>query len=64
MKHWSVETDELKKDKNAYAIWKLEQMINFGLGNEKIKKQELLTYWDRLDLDSSKKKFLSLILEK
>lgn len=60
VKHWSVDEKELKKDKNSYAIWRLEQAINFGLG--KINKRELLKYWDKLDIDPEKKRFLSLLL--
>jgi len=62
MKHWSVDTTALQKDTAAYAIWRLEQAINMGLRDGKIQEAELRTYWDRLDLDPHKKKFLSLIL--
>ena len=31
VKNWSTNTDELKKDKDRFLIWKLEQLINFGL---------------------------------
>jgi len=69
-KHWSVDEAELKKDKNAYAIWRLEQAVNFGLRFDethrkgKINKKELLKYWKKLDLDPAKKKFLSILLLK
>ena len=62
MKHWSVDMRKLKKDPKAYIIWKLEQMINFGLGDGKISKKELIQYWDLLSLYPAKKKFLSLII--
>ena len=62
MRHWSVDTTELEKDPQAYAIWRLEQRINFGLGEEKVKEAELRQYWSQLDLDPHKKKFLGLIL--
>ena len=61
-KHWSVDETELKKDKNAYAIWRLEQAVNFGLG--KINKKDLVKYWKKLELDPAKKKFLSILLSK
>jgi hypothetical protein len=35
MKNWSVDVNELKKDKGKYAVWKLEQMVNFGLDGKK-----------------------------
>lgn len=61
-KHWSVNTDELKKDPEQYAIWRLEQWVNWGIGEEKVEKKELLKYWDRLDIDPWKRKALSLAL--
>ncbi len=60
--HWSVEETELKKDPGAYVIWKLEQRINYGLGEKKIKKSELVKYWDKIDIDPFKRKALLLAL--
>ncbi len=62
MYNWSVDVSELKKDTEKYTIWKLEQLINYGLGGERISEEELRTYWDRLRLDSAKKSFLSFLL--
>lgn len=62
MKHWSVDTRELEKDSDALAVWKLENAVNFGIRDGKINRQDLLAYWDKLELDPHKKKFLSLIL--
>ncbi|MDO8590790.1 MAG: hypothetical protein Q7R65_02315 [bacterium] len=61
-KHWSVDTRELEKDPDAYVIWRLEQGINFGIRDGKIRKETLLKYWDRLDLDPARKDLLSLLL--
>ena len=52
----------MQKDEAAFAVWRLEQLVNFGLGAEKIDLSELRTYWERLDLDPCKKKFLSLFV--
>lgn len=62
MRNWSTDTTKLKKNKNQYNIWKLEQTVNFGLGKEKLKQTELKKYWPKLNLDSKKKKYLSMIL--
>lgn len=62
MKNWNTDTATLKKDPEKYAIWKLEQLVNFGLDGEKIKKKELRKYWDKLRLDPAKKAFLKLLL--
>lgn len=62
MYNWSTDTTELKKDKKKHAIWRLEQMVNFGLNGRKIKKNTLIKYWPNLDLDKKKKNFLSFLL--
>ena len=62
-KHWSVDETELKKDPEHYAIWRLEQRINFGLGEEKLNRAELKKYWDKIDIDPFKRKALALALE-
>ena len=62
MHNWSVDTTELKKDKKQYAIWRLEQMVNFGLAGKKIKRAEIKKYWNILSLDPDKKKYLKMIL--
>lgn len=62
MKNWSVDVQELKKNKEKYAVWKLEQMVNFGLDGKKIDRAELIKYWDKLRLDPNKKKYLKFLL--
>lgn len=62
MYNWGVDLKQLKKNKKQYAIWKIEQMVNFGLNGEKIKKNALLRYWKKLRLDPIKKKYLAAIL--
>jgi len=38
MYNWSVDTKQLKKDKKKYTVWRLEQMVNFGLDGKKLVK--------------------------
>ena len=45
MKNWSVDIKKIRKNKEEFAIWKLEQTVNFGLGGKKIKRKELKKYW-------------------
>ena len=61
-KHWSVDTEELEKSPEKFAIWKLEQWVNWGVGGEKAKRKDLIKYWDQLDIDIWKRKALSLVL--
>jgi len=62
MYNWNTDTTQLKKDPEKYAIWRLEQLINFGLNGEKIKLSELRKYWSQLDLDPRRKQVLELWL--
>jgi len=62
MYNWSTDEKVLKKDPESYAIWKLEQMINFGLNGDKIKTADLKKYWNRIKIDPARKKFLDIIL--
>jgi len=34
MYNWDVDTKRLKRDKDAWNAWRLEQMINFGLAGK------------------------------
>ena len=62
MYNWTVDLQQLKKDKKQFAIWKLEQLVNFGLNGEKLNIADLKKYWSILNLDPIKKKSLSLFL--
>ena len=62
MKNWSTDTSELEKDTGKFSAWRLEQLINFGLGKEKIDLEELRMYWNVLDIDPHKRTFLSLFV--
>lgn len=63
MKNWSTDTKKLRKNKDKFTIWKLEQLVNFGLGKKKIKKSELKKYWNIINIDPFKRKFLSLFIK-
>lgn len=62
MYNWSVDTKILKKFPDKYRVWKLEQMINFGLGEEKINKKDLKKYFGQLHVDPQKKRYLEFLL--
>ena len=62
MNNWSVDLKQLKKHKKQYNIWKIEQMINFGLGKNKLDEKEVKKYWSDLKLDPHKKKFIEFLL--
>lgn len=62
MYNWNVDIKELRKDKKQYTIWKIEQMVNFGLGGGKLNRREVKKYWNQLYLDPKKKEFLRMLL--
>jgi len=63
MYNWSVDEDKLKANPAAYRLWRLEQMINFGLGDERLRRSDLLKYWPKLKIDPARQKFLRLLLD-
>ena len=62
MHNWSVNLVELKKDKRQYAVWRLEQTVNFGLDGKKINRAEIKKYWKILNLDRIKNNYLKMML--
>lgn len=60
--HWSVDEEALATHPEEYAKWKLEQRINFGVGEAKIRESELRKYWSELILDPWKRKALARTL--
>ncbi|HUC02224.1 MAG TPA: hypothetical protein VMA75_05025 [Candidatus Paceibacterota bacterium] len=64
MKNWSTDTEGFEKNPERHAIWKLEQLVNFGLDrNEKIDEKELRRYFGRLTIeDPSRRKLFELLL--
>lgn len=49
MKNWSVDEQYLRKHPGQHPLWRLEQMITYGLDKgETIDKKELLKHWPKL----------------
>lgn len=62
MRNWSTDTTHFDKASEEYKKWRLEQLINFGLGEEKINVVELRKFLPKLTLDPAKKKYISFLL--
>lgn len=61
--NWSVDEKKMKKaNPKAYEIWRLEQMINWGLKDEKLDANLLKKYWDKIFIDKPTRKYLSFLL--
>lgn len=62
MYNWSTDEQRLSKNHEKHTIWKLEQLINFGLGREKINRRDLDKYFNKIEIDSARRRFLQLLL--
>ena len=59
MYNWSVDEKAFKKrDPKRYRLWRLTQLINYGLDGEKLNEAEVKAAWpkikDQLDPDTQK----------
>ena len=63
MRNWSTDTKILAQNPEQEKIWRLEQLVNFGLGEEKLSRQDLIKYLPKLHLDPQKKKGLEFLLQ-
>jgi hypothetical protein len=64
MYNWSVDEKYLKKFPKKYQLWKLEQMLSYGLDGEKLDKKEVIANWNYLKrrLDPKRKEFIEYLL--
>lgn len=62
MYNWSTDTKTLKKDPAKYVVWKLEQLINFGLNGQKLDLKVVKKHWSKLSLDPKRKRVLEMWL--
>lgn len=58
---WDYNRKELEKTEEG-RIKILERMINYGPGDEKIKLSDVKKYWNRLDLWTTRKQLLELLI--
>ena len=64
MYNWSVDESYLKKFPKQYQLWKLEQMLSYGLDGEKLDKKEVIKHWPKLKhrLDPNRRRFIEFLL--
>ena len=63
MYNWSVDEKAFKKaDPAGYERWRLEQLINYGLGNEKLNARLVRKHWRSLYLDPITRRYLHFLL--
>lgn len=63
MYNWSTDTKKLRQHSKKFTIWKLENLINFGLNDSKINAAELKENLPNLDIDDKKRNFLNFLLK-
>lgn len=65
MHNWSVDEKKFKKENpNEYRLWRLTQLINYGLDGEKLDKEEVKKSWSAIKekLDPNTKVYLEYLL--
>lgn len=63
MRNWSTDEKAVKKmSPDARNIWRLEQLINYGLEGEKLPIDQLKKYWSKINIDPSHRVFLQFLL--
>lgn len=63
MYNWSVDEGKFKKnDPQAHKLWKLQQMVNYGLQGKKLNKKLVRKHWKKLIMDSPTRKYLRFLL--
>ncbi|OGK18911.1 hypothetical protein A3D80_01480 [Candidatus Roizmanbacteria bacterium RIFCSPHIGHO2_02_FULL_40_13b] len=62
MYNWSTDTTAFKKYPEKYAIWRLEQLINYGLDGKKLDRRLVIKYWDKLRIDMKYRAYLQFLL--
>ena len=49
MYNWSTDEERLKKENpEGYKIWRIIQLINYGLDGEKLDKKEVIKAWTKI----------------
>ena len=63
MRNWSTNTQRLQESHDKYSIWKLEQLLNYGLKEgEKIERSLLVKYLPVLNIDKDTRNLIEYIL--
>ncbi len=63
MNNWSTDEKLLKKNPTKYNLWKLEQLINFGLGDEKLSLPNFKKNLSKLSIDPLKRRYLKFLIK-
>lgn len=65
MYNWSVDEERFKKENpKGYRLWRLTQLINYGLDGEKLDREEVKKAWPKIkdQLDPYKARLIEFLL--
>lgn len=65
MYNWSVDEKRFKRENpKAYRLWRLTQLINYGLDGEKLDREEVKRAWPKIkdQLDPDLRSYLDFLL--
>jgi len=65
MYNWSIDEEKFKKeDPEGYKLWRLTQLINYGLDGEKLNKKEVKKAWPKIKerLDSEEQRLIEFLI--
>lgn len=64
MYNWNTDISKLKKNPHQYSLWKLVQLINYGLDGDKLNKNLVKKSWPEIEsqLDPYKKRALEYLI--
>lgn len=64
MHNWSVDLKTLEKYPQKYKLWRMEQMLSYGLDGEKLDKKEVIANWNYLKrrLDLKRRQLIEFLL--
>lgn len=65
MYNWSVDEKKFKKENpKGFKLWRLTQLINYGLDGEKLDREEVKKAWPKIkdQLDPYKARFIEYLI--
>lgn len=65
MINWTVDKAKFKKEQpKEFTLWRLTQLINYGLDGEKLDKKEVIKNWAYLDkkIDPLSRNYLKFLI--
>ena len=62
MHNWDYDLTDVDQNDPKFIRWKLERLINYGLGDEKLDRKLVKKYWPELKIEPIKKNYLQQLL--